>query len=496
MVCLRFLGAWLAAVVCLSCAAPAQSNKPPQKASLSSAPAEETLEARLDRLTRAALPEGPFASLSVAIIRGKDVIYRGAYGFAELNFRVPATPDTRYRLIGPGSALLSAAILRAAEQGKLSLEDEASRYLPEFPWGGRRVTIRQLLDATSGLQDYHYLGDDYVRTARTPKRSDEVTGWFAGRPFVHEPGAQYSWTISGYHLAGVILERITGEPYEQFVQREVLERGGIRGISYCDGARPIPLLARGYADAGETFSTDVTPSVTAVRFDSYCGSALDVAKLTAGLRRALRPESFQSLIIAQGAGLLASRTGAGGHALGVHWGREEGRRWWGTSSSLLLGYSGSWLTFPDEDLSVVVLANTGAVTWPLARNLARTMLGLPLVKSPSRPAPARAMPSTAAERAFVSGAYEGQRLNPRSQHRALRFTLCVYEEAGRLLGQFAGDPPFLLLKQEGGTFAGTEKEYKRRFLFKGTGSRSRDVDILEGETLTSQAVRSRDHCAV
>lgn len=127
----------------------------------------QSLESRLDSLARAALTEIPLASASVVVVRGQDTLLARAYGQAELSFGVAATLATRYRLIGPGITLLSAAVLRAVEQGRLSLDDDAAQYLPEFPWQGRRVTIRQLLDATSGLPDFHYLGDDYPRLART-----------------------------------------------------------------------------------------------------------------------------------------------------------------------------------------------------------------------------------------------------------------------------------------------------------------------------------------
>ncbi|MDQ3083026.1 MAG: beta-lactamase family protein, partial [Gemmatimonadota bacterium] len=222
------------------------------------------LAGRLDSLTRDALSRIPVASVSVIVIHGQDTLIRRAYGQAELNFGVAATPATLYRLIGPGTTLLAAAVLRAAEQGRLALSDDASKYFPEFPWQGRRVTIRQLLDATSGLQDYHYLGDAYFRVARTPIRTDEVTALFAGQPFVHEPGAAYSWTISGFHMAGIILERVTGEPYKDYLQREVLTPAGLAGIVPCDNALVTPGLARGYnSSADGTFSTDVVPTVTA-----------------------------------------------------------------------------------------------------------------------------------------------------------------------------------------------------------------------------------------
>ncbi len=102
---------------------------------------------RLDSLTRDALSRIPVASVSVIVIHRQDTLIRRAYGQAELNFGVPATPATLYRLIGAGQTLLATAVLRAAEQGRLALKDDASKYLPEFPW--RRILPRGRLNFLS-----------------------------------------------------------------------------------------------------------------------------------------------------------------------------------------------------------------------------------------------------------------------------------------------------------------------------------------------------------
>ncbi len=450
---------------------------------------------RLDSLTRDALSRIPVASVSVIVVHGQDTLIRRAYGQAELNFGVPATPATLYRLIGPGTALLAAAVLRAAEQGRLALNDDASKYLPEFPWQGRRVTIRQLLDATSGLQDYHYLGDAYLRVARTPLRTDEVTALFAGRPFVHEPGAAWSWTISGFHLAGIILERVTGEAYPDYLQREVLTPAGLVGIVPCDGALVTPGLARGYNSAADgSFSTDVRPTVTAVRFlDGHCGSAAAVAAIPDALRRLLKPASYQALITGEGQ---AARTSAQdslwGFGLGVSLGHDEGRRWWGHSHSLL-GYIVNWLSFRDDSLTVVVLANTGGGVGRLARNLGRAVLGLPLMPWPAAVPAVYAVPTTVDERNRVLGLYRIELLNAPSQHRAVAMTLCVYEEAGKLKGQYGGLTPFVLVKEADSRFA--RPDTRARFRFEPGSGRSKVADIEGGSFVTHErAIRVSDTC--
>src|ERR1035438_5331907 len=105
--------------------------------------------------------------------------------------------------------LTGIAILQQVERGKLSLEDEISKFIPEFPEQEHRVTVRQLLNHTSGIVDYHYLGDPIDATSRLPKALDEVMALYSGKRRVNEPGKKWDWSISGFQLLVTILERLT-----------------------------------------------------------------------------------------------------------------------------------------------------------------------------------------------------------------------------------------------------------------------------------------------
>src|SRR4051812_1927716 len=205
---------------------------------------------RLDSIVRDALQGEPLAGVSVAVLRGQDTLLLRGYGYADLGLKAPATEETTYRLLGP---MLGAAIMQQVEKGRLRLDDDASRLLPDFPWQGRRVTVRQLMDATSGLPDFHYLGDARSAQRAVPKAHDEVTALFAGRPFTHEPGERWQWTISGFHLAGLILEKVTGRSYPDYLREHIFARAGLTRSFYCDDRAVVPSLARAYEGGGREF---------------------------------------------------------------------------------------------------------------------------------------------------------------------------------------------------------------------------------------------------
>jgi len=160
---------------------------------------------------------------------------------------------------------------------------------------------------------------------------------------------------------------------------------------------------------------------------------------------------------------------------------------------VLMGYSSSWLQMPNDSLTVVVLANTGGGGAP-SRNLARAVLGLPLRPWPAAAVPAvHAVPTTAAERNRVLGLYRIELVNASSQHRAVAMTLCVYEEAGKLKGQYGGLTPFVLLKEADSRFA--RPDTRSRFRFEPGSGRPKVADIEGGYYVRHErAIRVSDTC--
>jgi CubicO group peptidase (beta-lactamase class C family) len=129
-----------------------QSQTQPKK------PDSATQRSRLDSITRASLVDLPLASASVAILRGDDTLLWTAHGYADLENRVPASSSTVYRIGSITKQFTAAAILQQVERGAIRLDDDVAKYVPEYSSRRKRVTIRQLLNHTSGIRDLNDLG--------------------------------------------------------------------------------------------------------------------------------------------------------------------------------------------------------------------------------------------------------------------------------------------------------------------------------------------------
>jgi len=201
---------------------------------------------RLDSIAAAVLAREHVVGAAVLVRRGADVLLQRGYGFADLGLEAPVGSETVFHVVGPMLPFTGVAVLQLVEQRKLSLDDDVARYIPEFPMQGHRVTIRQLLNHTSGIVDYHYLGDPIDATSRQPKALDEVMALYAGKQWVNEPGTRWDWSISGFQLLVTIVERLSGQSFGEYARQHIFEPAGLRSTTYCDDFSLVHNLSHAY----------------------------------------------------------------------------------------------------------------------------------------------------------------------------------------------------------------------------------------------------------
>ena len=225
----------LAAVVlllCLSFAALAQTADDAQAAKA------------IDELLAKAYPtDGPGASV-IVIKEGRTLLRKG-YGMADMELGVKVEPDMVFRLGSITKQFTAVSILMLAEQGKLSLSDDVTKFFPDFPTKGRTITVEHLLTHTSGIKSYTSI-PAWLSMWRKDMTVAELIDLFKNEPADFEPGVQWSYNNSGYILLGAIIEKLSGMTYEQFLQKNIFDPLGMKHTFYGSATRLIPRRVPGY----------------------------------------------------------------------------------------------------------------------------------------------------------------------------------------------------------------------------------------------------------
>ena len=181
--------------------------------------------AKIDEVATKALTYSGAPSVSIAIVQGGRIAYEKTYGKARLDPATDAKPEMRYSIGSVSKQFLAAAVLMLVQDGKLSLDDRVSRYLPNLTRAGE-ITIRQLLSHTSGYQDYY--PQDYVAPfMEKPVTAESILDQWARKPLDFDPGTCWQYSNTNYVVAGRIVELVTGEPFFSFLSKRVLQPLGM-----------------------------------------------------------------------------------------------------------------------------------------------------------------------------------------------------------------------------------------------------------------------------
>lgn len=238
-------------------------------------------EASVDSLMKRYEGDGPGASLLV--IRDGVPLVRRGYGFADLEHRVPASPQTDYRLASVSKQFTATAILLLAQDGKLSLDDRARRWLPSLPAAAGAITLRQLLSHQGGLIDYE---DIMAADTRVPLRDKDVLALLAKTDHLYfAPGTSYRYSNGGYAMLALIVEQASGMPFQDFLrQRIFLPLGMTSTLAYVAEGPPVPHRAFGYsAEGGQWMRTDQSMTSSVLGDGGIYSSIDDLARWDAAL---------------------------------------------------------------------------------------------------------------------------------------------------------------------------------------------------------------------
>src|SRR5580698_9507632 len=416
----------------------------------------------LDAIVKKVIAQEHVVGASVLVARGDQILLHKGYGFADLQLEVPAKDETVYHIVSPMLPFTGIAVMQLVERGKLLLDDDISKYIPEFPMQGHHVSIRQLLNHTSGIVDYHYLGDPIEATSREPKALDEVMALYSGKDWVNDPGKKWDWSISGFQLLVTIVERVSGQSFPDYIRQNIFQPAGIHSTTYCDDFTLVHGLSHSYRRFAGGF---VAANENDMAYNSdlrFCSSVGDLRQVLRSIKdkNLVRPETFRLMSTAEGAAAqMSAQDPKAQYGFAMILNHEDDHRRIGQHGSLI-GYSGSLYDFPEDELTIVVLTNTeGQNAYAITRVLARAILGLPALPS-SAPATEQMLADKTishAEAGRLAGTYvlklgkvSGNLHDSFAQYKR---TYRVFDENGRLMIQPLGEGPERLLKQEDGRFS-------------------------------------------
>jgi len=342
---------------------------------LAQGPLSADLQSKVDAAVHDVLTKTGVPSASVGIVQGGGIVFTKAYGSARLSPPMEATPNLRYAIGSISKQFTAACVLLLQEEGKLSIDDPIAKYFPELT-RAQDVTIRNILSHTSGYEDY--APQDYTIPAWTkPTSADKIVHEWATKPLDFEPGTQYQYSNTNFNIAGLIVEKVSGEPFWAFLSRRVLkplgmthtidldtEHDKLEPVGYMRNAlgplRPAIMEASGWYFADGEMAMPVGDLLT------WDISLMNRSLLAPASYRAM--ETDQPLKNGQTAryGLGVAVSVRNGHRMVSH-GGEVG------------GFVAQNVVFPDDKIAIAVLTNqeASAAAGGIARAISTLLLPSP-----------------------------------------------------------------------------------------------------------------------
>jgi len=183
---------------------------------------------------------------NVAIVYAGQQIVRGAYGIGERTWQIPTRRDAVYRVGSVTKMFTAVAVLQLVQAGQLSLDASVRATLPALPAAWQPVTIRHLLNHTSGIPEYMASTNSFRQLVRVDRAPDAVLALVQDQPLRFVPGSKYAYSNSNYVALGMVIEKLTGKPYAQDLATRFLQPLGMKHSGYFDYTRIVPSLVPGY----------------------------------------------------------------------------------------------------------------------------------------------------------------------------------------------------------------------------------------------------------
>jgi D-alanyl-D-alanine carboxypeptidase len=309
--------------------------------------------------------------LSLVVVRAGEVVKIKGYGVANIELNVAARPNTVYQLQSITKSFVAAGIMLLTEAGELGLDDRITNYLSGLPQAWRGVTVRHLLAHTSGIPNFVSdqpagtvgKGAAIVAFAQTAKSSEEILGWAAGLPLKFAPGEERRYSSTGYHLLGMIIEKVSGKPWGSFLHERIFAPLGMTSTRVHSAHDIIPNRASGYNHVGNVPENGVwmTPAIMESAAGGLVSTVEDMAQWEIALQAGtiVRPATLARMEVPIRLKNDSVVTENDGRRYGLGWDlrTDQGHRIVGHGGDHVTGFTANFWRFPDDTLAVIVMTN-------------------------------------------------------------------------------------------------------------------------------------------
>jgi CubicO group peptidase (beta-lactamase class C family) len=319
----------------------------------------DSVSARVDQVVLAELERQKIPGISLGVIRDGRLIKALGYGLANVELGVPVTPQSIFQTGSVGKQFTATAVMMLVEEGRVGLDDSIARYLPEAPAAWKGVTVRHLLTHTSGIADYG--GEEStmgkgVLDFRRDYTENELVRSFAAMPMDVASGEQWRYSNTGYVLLGILIHRVTGKFYGDFLQERIFKPLGMTSTRIISESDIIPHRSSGYLLVKGQLKNQnwVSPSLNTTADGALYTNVVDLAKWDAALytERLLKRTSLDQM------GTPVRLNNGETYPYGFGW------RITAVNGHRLLAHGGAWQGFcmsisryVDDRLTIVVFTN-------------------------------------------------------------------------------------------------------------------------------------------
>ena len=333
-----------------------------------------TLVAQLDSIAASGVVENRAVGIVAAVVRGNDTLLMKGYGRADVEWNIPMPNDAVLEIGSITKQFTAAAILQLRDEGKLSLDDAITKWLPDFDTRGNKVTLRRLLDHTSGIVGITEIPEFGLLAINPRFPRDSAYALINRQQFQFRTGEAQIYNNSAFWLLGLVVEKASGMTYEDYVEKKIFAPLGMTRSMYCNSNENVERRAHGYGIRnGDIRRAPTNVHTWPFSAGSLCSTAGDMVTWLTALHggKVLSPKSYAEMItpaklndgtvLGYGMGLAVANDVRGLRAIG--------------HGGAITGFTAEAVWYPDAKSAIVVLMNSngnispGAIAGELAAEL-------------------------------------------------------------------------------------------------------------------------------